>query len=72
MTDSPKKGKNNKQIKRRTLKEEYYEVEAIKEHAWVKVKGGKREMEVHVVWKGYEETTWESFSTFAQDSPEVV
>ena len=56
------------------LKEpDYYEVEAILEHKVIHMsKYKKRDMEVHVKWKGYEETTWESFITFAQDSPEVV
>ena len=74
LSPQPKKKSKTKKTGKQKGKVEpdYYEVEAILEHKIQRAKGGKRDLEVHVKWKGYEETTWESFISFAQDSPEVV
>lgn len=51
--------------------EGFYEVERVTAHR-VALKGKRNVLELEVKWKGYEETTWESFAEFARDSPELV
>ena len=62
---------NKVKEKKSNKKKGYYEVEAILEHRSVSNHIG-RQIELHVKWKGYEETTWEEFCRFAQDSPRCI
>lgn len=50
---------------------ELYEVERVIDHRYKKgLKTNKIELEIK--WVGYEETTWENFKEFAQDSPDLL
>ena len=53
--------------------DEFYEIEAVRDHRIIKHVNSTA-VELLVKWKGYDEkdNTWQSFISFAQDSPEMI
>ena len=52
--------------------EELYEIEAVLDHKIERTSAKKQIVLIKVKWSGYNETTWENFKFFAQDSPDCV
>lgn len=50
---------------------DFFEIEKVVDHKFVN-SGKKREIKLQIKWKGYEDTTWEKFTRFAKDSPEMI
>jgi hypothetical protein len=67
-----KMGCFQKPVSHRKNGEEYYEIEGVVDHRVEKESARKNKLMLKVKWQGYQETTWESFKTFAKDSPESL